>query len=418
MTHIKAIAKKLRGVTVDAPAPFQRRLDAEWRSVSELGRSVAPGDRHHVLLAPSGAGNIGDQAMFEAFVENVGGPITLVAFAVGDFSVPAAHRDRVSVVALPALVSGAATRDQTTLREFVGLLDGSSGFSVIGADVLDGGYSYRRSVQRTSLATYAARLGVDSRVLGFSLNEAPDGRCVTALAAAGKSGVRLLLRDPVSAERARALGFEGVEESADLVFAARTVAGAETITGLPDLTGGYALVNANSLIARTMDQVEEYRRIVRYLRERDLEVVFVPHDTRDGSDDVAECRRVRDAAGSAGTWLVDRLLEPAQVRGLAAGARVVVTGRMHLAIMALHGAVPAIPLSYQGKLSGLMRLFGTEGLSVEPRPGFAAEVEERLERVLAAGDAIRSSLSERLPRVKELAGKNFGGLPLVDASPS
>ena len=96
----------------------------------------------------------------------------------------------------------------------------------------------------------------------------------------------------------------------------------------------------------------------------------------------------------------------------------VVTGRMHLAIMALHGAVPAIPLSYQGKLSGLMRLFGTEGLSVEPRPGFAAEVEERLERVLAAGDAIRRSLSERLPRVKELAGKNFGGLPLVDASPS
>lgn len=407
---LRTIGKRLRSSTIDSPQAFQRRFEAEWRTFARLGRAVVSGGRHNLLLAPSGGGNIGDQAMVEAFIENVAGPITVISFAADDFPLPREHRDRVRVIALPKLVTGGAIRDEATLQKFASLLDGSSGFSVIGADVLDGGYSYRRSVQRTSLAIYAARLGIDSRILGFSLNEAPDIRCISALSEAGEAGVRLLLRDPVSASRARSLGLKGVEDSSDLVFSARTIANTEDIPVITGLNAPYALVNVNSLISRRIQQAVEYHDIVNYLKSRGLGVVFVPHDARQGSDDIGECRRVYDATGASRAWLIDRLLGPAQIRALAASAAVVVTGRMHLAIMALCGAVPTIPLSYQGKLAGLMRLFDIEDLIVEPNKGFGAQVTRNLETVLASRDDLNNLLFNRLAAVRELSLKNYAGL--------
>lgn len=413
-SSLKAVGRQFRSATIDSPRVFERRLNGEWQKVSRLGQGVVPGDRHHLLLAPAGGGNIGDQAMVEAFVENVAGSITVISWDAKDFPIPAEHRNRVRAIGLPGLVNGAAIRDEGTLQEFTSLLDGCAGVSIIGADVLDGGYSYRRSVQRTSLATYAARLGIDSRILGFSLNEAPDVRCVSALADAGRAGVRLLLRDPLSSERARALGLEGVQASADLVFSATTVRGVESVPELTVLDGPYVVINANSLIARKLDQTGEYRQIVEYLVDRGLQIVLVPHDSRKGSDDIAESRRVHERLGNPRILLIDRLLEPAQIRGLAAGASVVVTGRMHLAIMALYSSVPAIPLSYQGKIGGLMHLFGTEGLAVEPEEGFARTVTRNLDAVLSAGAELTNQLAHRLVRVRELSQRNYAGLTVID----
>src|SRR5690606_21106728 len=135
-----------------------------------------------------------------------------------------------------------------TLSEFGRLLEGAASFSVIGADVIDGAYSYRRSVQRITAAMYAARAGVDTRILGFSWNERPDPRAAEALREAARAGVRVLVRDPVSERRLRAVVGDGVMRTADLVFSARSVDETVREGVAPGLDAPFVVLNANGLI--------------------------------------------------------------------------------------------------------------------------------------------------------------------------
>ena len=107
---------------------------------------------------------------------------------------------------------------------------------------------------------------------------------------------------------------------------------------------------------------------------------------------------------------VDELLAPGNVAWLAQHASAVVTGRMHLSILALNQGVPAIILATQGKVSGLLEQFDLPGLEVQPVSGFAADVVKALDGVFADEPAIRSGLQARLPGVRELAWLNFAGL--------
>lgn len=410
MKRVRERLKAVRSATLDHPRLLRWRMRREALRVAALGRSVRPGTRHQVLLAPTGGGNIGDQAMVEAYLENVPGDVVIIARHVSDVDVPEAHRERVRLVGLGSLVAGSYRRDDADLRTFCELLDGARGFSVIGADMLDGAYSYRRSVQRTSLATYAARCGIPTRILGFSWNAAPDRRCLDELAAAADAGVRLLARDPVSVERLRASGFTDVVETADLVFAARTLDDRVRAELRRGRDGPYALVNASSLVARKVDQLGEYERIVTFLRARGMDVILVPHVSRTSTDDIAECAKVYAATHGEGVYLVDQLLSPAQIRGLTRAARVVVTGRMHLAIMSLYSGVPAVTVSTQGKVEGLMRRVGFENLMVEAHPELGHASIAVLESVFENESVTRLALSRAATDLKVLAARNFEGL--------
>lgn len=407
MTSANRIGKNLRSKTIDEPRLFRWRQSMEWRLFRRVARAVKPGDKHHVLVAPAGGGNVGDQAMVEAFIENVAGPIVVVARSKGDFTIPCDFGGRVSLAIHSALITGRAMHSSSALAELAQVLDGSSGVSIIGADVLDGAYSYRQSVQRIAIATYASRLGFDTRILGFSWNARPDVRCAEALMAASASGARLYLRDPVSSQRARSAGFKGVVDAADLVFSARSRSGHNWHTELLGLAGPFAVLNVSGLIAQKVDQVDEYIEIVNALRNQGLGIVLLPHVSRLGGDDLPECQQVYRAVGGNDVWLVERLPQPAEVRNLTRAASVVITGRMHLAIMALYNAVPAIALSTQGKVAGLMKLFGSEELVVEPVAGFGEQVTTVLEAVLGSSRAFRTRLADKLPAVRALSAKNF-----------
>ena len=81
---------------------------AEWAWRSHLVRSGIPQARDraafrrgfrkagaapagHVVLVAPGAGNVGDQALFEAFLEGAAGRVTVVTRRPADVVVPAAH---------------------------------------------------------------------------------------------------------------------------------------------------------------------------------------------------------------------------------------------------------------------------------------------------------------------------------------
>jgi colanic acid/amylovoran biosynthesis protein len=394
------------------------------RSAIALDAARATGVGPHVLLASAGAGNIGDQAMVEAFIEQVDGPVTVITRHEGDFAMPTGEDDRVTFTALEHLVYGSGPARRADLARFGALVQDAASFSVIGADIMDGKYSPRGSVRRATLAEAAAAAGVPTRILGFSWNAAPHRRAAAALRRAARAGVVPLLRDPVSAERARADGIEGVVDTADLVFTARTAddAAPRRILG-PLVDGSSALVNVSALVGRSLDQRGEYAAIVRHLRALGHGVVLLPHVSRPSSDDIAACAAVAELlADDPGVVLVDRLLTPVEIRGLTRRASVVVTGRMHLAIMSIWARVPAVTLATQGKVEGLMRLIGAPELCVTPGPDLAERVIDVLDRLDPATSGIRAAVTDAGPVLRSLSERNTEALVAsarpTDAHPS
>jgi polysaccharide pyruvyl transferase WcaK-like protein len=396
-----------------------RRRDLGIRSFVEerltrlaftLPAAARDGSRHLLLAAP-GNGNIGDQAMFESFLASVEGPVCVLVRNAQHVTVSAVHRGRVDVVSLPALVYGTGRSHVRDVRRFRSLLGGATSLSIIGADVMDGAYNLRASLRRALLAELAAGSGVDTRILGFSWNANPRDAAVRALQKASRRGAVLMLRDPFSAERARADGLENVVSVADTVFSLKD-ADEDAARSLVDLPSGrhLALVNVSALIGRKFAQEDDYEAVVRHLHARGFDVLLVPHVCVPGMDDRAACRAVLDRVDLARTAMIDRVLSPAEIKGLCAQADLVLTGRMHLSIMALSAGVPAITLASQGKVEGLMSLFEAPFLAVEPRPGMAADIIDTVDRVIEERDALQVRLVERMERVLQLSAQNFVGL--------
>lgn len=365
----------------------------------------------HVLVAPPGHGNIGDQALVEAFVEAVPGEIVVLTRRVADVAVPADAADRVRVVPLPSLVYGAAPGHARDVRAFLRLLDRAASVSVMGADVMDGAYVPGASIARAEIARLAARRGVDARVVGFSWNASPHPAALAAVLRAEAAGVRMLLRDPVSAERAARDGFRDPELTSDIVFTARTRDDALAREVSARLAGrAYAIVNASGLVGDASSQLGEYLRVIEALRGYGLAVVVLPHVSRPGADDLPVCRALAEAAADPEVVLVDSLRSPREIRGLAAGAAITVTGRMHLAIMSLLAEVPAVTVATQGKVEGLMSSLGTPELCQPPGEGLGPRIVAAIDDALPAGSATRAALARALPEVVARAGRNVEGL--------
>lgn len=407
---VRVFKARYRGV-VDSP---ERLKLACAEIATTVSRATLENNRErHILLASTGVRNIGDQAMLEAFIANVPGEIDVLVTSSSSYLVPEEARNRVRLLTFNALVYGRGRAHRADLARFCQLLARARSFSIVGADVIDGGYQLRAPMLSWALAAAVAQRRVDSRVLGFSWGESVNPLVVQAATAASIADVRLFARDPDSAERLAKDGVPGVREVVDMVFALggedMESAELQTLRTTVPAESGYVLLNVSGLIASTVDLGADYLVLARELYADGVHLVLVPHvDNRGGSDSAAlrEFARALTALGIAHT-VIARLLRPKQMRALARGANFVVTGRMHLSVLALSCAVPAVVLSTQGKVSGMLRRVGYPEWCVQPQPGAGLAL-------LAAARAIRAlSAGELAPRATEfgiIAKKNFDGL--------
>lgn len=380
------------------------------RALDRLPRPSSAAGREHILLAATGNGNIGDQAMLEAFLENVHGRVTVICEDDSYLSVPPAERERVRMLPLPKLVRGVLLLRVPEVLRFHRLLDIAVSVSATGADLMDGLYNTSSSVARTSALKSAESRGIRTRVLGFSWS--PDAHPRARSAMRRLTSTRVLARDPLSYSRLVADGIRNVEQVADTVFAATTIdpeSPADEWMSRREATGTpVAIVNCSALIGNRIDQIPDYVSIIRALTERGYAVVLLPHVMRTSDDDLSESRKLYAALSDDSIFLIESQLSPAQVRGLAKRAQIVITGRMHLAIMALmHGRLP-VTLSTQGKVEGLYELFNIEPMAVEPVLGMSAAVIERVGR--AENPALIKVVHSQLSEVIALGRRNFSDL--------
>ncbi|WP_172979860.1 polysaccharide pyruvyl transferase family protein [Agromyces agglutinans] len=373
-------------------------------------RVVDSGDRALLIVGP-GAGSIGDEAMYQSFLLNSPLPVSVIARNANDLARPPAEL-RARFSPLPNLLYGGVISRMRALADFRRMLESASSVSVVGADVVDGKYNPKASVRRFRTAGVAARMGIPAQILGFSWNEAPDPAALRAVRKVPPA-VRLLARDPISAERLIRSGASNVRAAADLAFLTKPSA------DLPSTIEAWlrgqrgrriVIVNSNPRLAGSFpDQMAEYCYLVRCLVARGESCVLLPHDSRDlgrGSE-IAHLRRLADEIRPSPHVLsLPETLEPGEVVRLAQYASLTISGRMHLAILSAVAGVPTVGLDYQGKFEGLYRLLDIADLRV-PQGELDGRLVESVERALAQLESYSGSLRRALPDVIRLAERNF-----------
>lgn len=317
-----------------------------------------------VLLPPAAPGSLGDLALVGALVDGISsGFETVVMLEYGQASwtveIQKPHVRLVKGPLVPAL--GGPLRTANAVA-------GASHFFAIGADMLDGYYSVRDSLQKLQIIALASRLGCRTSVLSFSFNECPTATVVKAWHRV-PTDVQLFARDEYSRDRLELTLGRPVNLAPDLAF----LIGQERPWGAPTLTYRQRLL---VLVPSALPTLR-FGLSVDALRERftsvlctllqhhsDLSIALVGHDRRGSPNDFdladAIATQVSDDRVTSCRWVQ----KPEHVRWLCSQATATISFRMHAAIASLGEGTPVLVGDYQGKAPGLMRHFGLEEWAV------------------------------------------------------
>lgn len=370
-------------------------------------RMISSGsDRRAVIVAPPGGGNIGDEALVQITLDKYSSyEKSVFVNAVDSFQQETVAGERLLVA--PKLVYGNGLAFVRTLFEFKSQFIQASHIAIIGADVMDGAYNERASFTRIWLSIFGRLLGCNVRVLGFSLNSAPKPSCKVSLKVAQALGVNLFLRDPISHERALGVGISQAIACADVVFCDRR----KERYDLPSkiTSSGYVIVNVSGLIFKEEHSVADLASIVGHIVAKGFKVVLLPHVSRPGADDIPVCDKLYENLSEyhGSIEYIRKLLKPKQIRSLCEGSLFVITGRMHLGVMALSQCKCAFIFSSQGKVEGLLKMFGLPQLEIDSAKVYGDRVMNLVDDVFA-GKLIVSE--EELNKVIQRAELNFSDL--------
>ncbi len=102
------------------------------------------------------------------------------------------------------------------------------------------------------------------------------------------------------------------------------------------------------------------------------------------------------------------------IKAVLAAVDLVVTGRLHVAILAMGAGRPALSFGYQGKFEGLYQLLGLADAGLLLPPSRLIEdldgVVATVRRQLGVADELSAHLAMALPAVRQLALANFAEL--------
>ncbi|MBD0863954.1 polysaccharide pyruvyl transferase family protein [Gordonia sp. zg691] len=418
-----SLAPRLKGVAraaLDRPWAFSvidvpnRVAFAAGRQSRRLRLSRTRGavTERVIVVAPPGGGNIGDQALVESAIWNAGGPVALVVRASSDFQLPDWVQARdVEVIVLPNLVYGVGPRHLRDLIELGKRVDGASRMLLVGADIMDGNYNLVASMNRWSVANAFGRSSGSSTVLGFSWSDAARPSCVKAAQVASAS-CRLWLRDPVSLSRIASVGLRGEPTlCADIVFAHPAPSLPPSVRELPaDLrqfianNPEYVVLNMSGLVGGDDRLIDHYVRVVERLRADGISLILLPHVVRSTKSDNVYLKDLAARFDDRRIILVNELLTPSQVFEVCRGGLVVLTGRMHLAVLASLSGTPSSTLSTQGKVAGLYEHLRSPEGAIEVDSDVSGMFFARLEQVVNRTEGIDTELRRYL---KELAMRSF-----------
>jgi len=383
-----------------ALSPFDRRwfLSAVWTHRNSPRSQVTT-----VVIATNGEGNNGDRAMVQSIRENIDGHITLIVASTESNDMLLSDT---STVVLGRALRGYPLLSGRSVRLLAHHLRRATRLLVIGADIADGSYRPRESLFRIRALQLADDFGVTASLVGSSWSEQPSGAVVKMMRTLPTS-VTVCMRDARSLERFQSDCREA-RGVADLAFALNIN---KTVTKHDDQVDALSqriIVNVSGLLDNRLGIAGSMGELVGSLLESNHSVEMLPHVIRSGDDDLIAIRKaVGEYVGHPNLLIVEAAESPDQVRQRVRSADLVVTGRMHLAILSLLEQVPPIILASQGKVEGMVAAFGLEWLALQPDEESLRELGDLVAMVSRSRSAIVDQIVFHLPAVRELALRNF-----------
>ncbi|MCB5189219.1 polysaccharide pyruvyl transferase family protein [Methylobacillus arboreus] len=295
-----------------------------------------------------------------------------------------------------------------------------SHFYVMGADVMDGLYSYSDSIRRLRYAELARDMGLKVSFLGFSFNKNPHPLITNEIARIGK-GIHYCLRDPISYDRFAKIGNLDMSLVADLAFLVKPNETTNKLRGLEDFVKKnhdknkliiglniHLLFNKTNGSGHVDKLVTSLASIIR--NHPDIAFVLLPHDFRPGVDDRVPLADIaKQVASPESVYLLDVPLYASEIKKAVSYLDGLFTGRMHLGIAALGQGVPIAGIVYQGKFEGLFQHFGfSDGETISPAA--AAEIDtvnDFFDQWLSRLPAATKVVKDKVPEVQKLSLKNF-----------
>ncbi len=368
------------------------------------------------ILPADAPGGIGDDAMVGGVVKG------LQEIKVGEVPVilaPSTFKKN-TPFAEGADISATQWQWSIPLREVKGV-QGNGSLIVLGADILDGHYSYIDAVKRIRMARYAKDLGLDSRIVGFSLNDSPHPKVIEEFNRLdGK--VPLYLRDPISFKRAKTNLLGNIHLSADVAFmlTRKQTSYTNKVKLFVDSFKAKDLLviglNMHDLFARNLgtELVEKINQSLAAVVEShsNCGFVFIPHDFRSFIDDRIPLRRIFSLLSESArerVFLVNEPIRASEIKEICSELDGVFTGRMHLAIAALGCGTPIFGIVYQGKFEGLLEHFQLDDRCVVDPISVAKYdyISERFDDWIMRLNELKLAISLRIEYVNKLSLSNL-----------
>lgn len=294
----------------------------------------------------------------------------------------------------------------------------------IGADVIDGVYGVDGDCKRLGLLDLAARAGMKTAAINFSVSATPGATATQRLRALPQMPMHA--RDPVSVDRFRTLTGREPVAVADVAFLltpeARAPEAQAAIAWIREqkAAGRRVLaVNAGGTTFAKMkgDGVAALAECLEnwLAASPDRAVLVLPHDYKPAPvGDVKPLEQVAERLSATSPDRVRMVRFPFgawDAKAIAGEVDCALVARMHFAIACLGMGVPALCVVYQGKFEGLMQHFGLKDVLIPLEEAHDPRVlADRLAGFEARLPELRAQIAARLPAVKALSERNFAWL--------
>lgn len=299
--------------------------------------------------------------------------------------------------------------------KWLSLLTSAKDLYLVGADSVD--FYYNRSASEAKLfaANIAGRIGVNSRVMSFSINSV-DEALKSALTETSQH-TKLIARDPVSFNRLKESSIPNIYSSADLSFlfkAGEVRADNDLLSFLEKNKENIIGLSFNNLLfdkaQNHSDVYELYSSALSLLATKTgNKLLFIPNNITDSPRFSSNlCKKINSISTNT-AYLTEYLGDPSELKALMSHCRYYFSTTLHMALFPMSVGVPTSSFPYAGKFEGPMSFFDLENclLYLEELPDTPEELCQVFYEQVMNEEVSRKKLMANIDKVTKLAQVNF-----------
>jgi len=275
---------------------------------------------------------------------------------------------------------------------------------VLGADVIDGGSQVHNALEFFDLM---CQFKIPTTIIGFSFNKNPISSVIKKFKEL-PDDTKFFLRDPFSLRRFINETGKDAKQVADVGFLLTPKKPDDPIIKWikEQKYHGRLVIGVNINNNKLSKKI--FQAYIDALRDiKNVSLVIIPHDSRSFCGDVEAVELIwNELPKNLRKYSLKLdILRAREIKYLCKELDCMITGRMHLSIACFGQTTPVVCIGYQNKMKGLFSFFDLQKYTIERDE--VNKLKELLEDLIKHRNKIKEKIKNKLPKVLELAKKNF-----------